>query len=347
MAVDFGAMLSRPIPSEGRDIEVITKEILDNKAQAGKAIIQIGRCLEEAKALLSHGEWLPWLQERVEFTERQAQRFMRLSREWSNPTALSDLGATKALSLLALEPAEREDFISEVHKVDGEEKTVIDMSARELEQAIRERKEALMAKERAEADRRAAEAAREKMAREAVLATSRIDALTEEAERHREAMDALRRELEELRAQPVDIVATNVPDEAMLESARKSGAEEAAKAARQEAEEKLRDKLDKAAKAKRDAEDELKNVRAELASLRARAESLERQVKVSSAKDLAAMAICFESVQETFNKMLGCLQKISLAGNAEEHNKLVDALHALLKALADRVPGKTEVGSHD
>lgn len=343
MGVDLGVMLAKPMPTEERDIEVITKEIIASKAQAGKAIIQIGCCLEEAKALLSHGEWLPWLQERVELTERQAQRFMRLSREWSNPTTLSDLGASKALSLLALEPAEREEFLAQIHEVDGEEKTVIDMSARELEQAIKERKEAMEAKERAEAERRTAEAAREKMAQEALLATSRIETLTEEADRHYETMGALRRELEELRAQPIDIIATNVPDEAMLESARRSGAEEAAKEARREVEEKLKDKLDKAAQAKRDAEDELKNVRAELASIRTKAEGLERQVKVSSAKELSTMAVCFESVQETFNKMLGCLQKISLAGNAEEYNKLVDALNKMFAAQIDRIPKKLEV----
>lgn len=38
---------------------------------------------------------------------------MRLAREWTNRTALSDLGATKALTLLALPPEEREQFIAE------------------------------------------------------------------------------------------------------------------------------------------------------------------------------------------------------------------------------------------
>ena len=92
-----------PAPPEGRrDIEAITAEILDAKRVGGEAILTIGRGLTEAKALLSHGEWLPWLEERVEFSEKAAQRFMKLAREYSNPTALSDLGATKALMLLAI-----------------------------------------------------------------------------------------------------------------------------------------------------------------------------------------------------------------------------------------------------
>ena len=71
-------------PKEGRDIEVITQEILDAKRRGGEAILTIGRCLTEAKQALPHGEWLPWLNERVEFSERTARNFMRLSREWSN-----------------------------------------------------------------------------------------------------------------------------------------------------------------------------------------------------------------------------------------------------------------------
>ena len=48
-----------------RTIEAITEEILSRKANAGGEILRIGQCLLEAKAKLSHGEWLPWLEERV------------------------------------------------------------------------------------------------------------------------------------------------------------------------------------------------------------------------------------------------------------------------------------------
>ena len=121
-----------------RDIEDITAEILEAKRAGGEAILTIGRGLIEAKALLAHGEWLPWLTERVEFSERSAQNFMRLAREWSNPQTLADLGASKALALLALPAEERADFIASVHVVDGAEKTTEELSSRELAQAIRE-----------------------------------------------------------------------------------------------------------------------------------------------------------------------------------------------------------------
>lgn len=52
-------------PAESRTIEIITDEILDAKRTGGEAILTIGRCLIEAKDMLPHGEWLPWLNERV------------------------------------------------------------------------------------------------------------------------------------------------------------------------------------------------------------------------------------------------------------------------------------------
>ena len=98
-------------PPQVRDIETITSEILEAKRTGGEAILTIGKGLIEAKALLSHGEWLPWLEERVEFSEKAAQRFMLLARKYSNPTTLSDLGVSKALILLAIPDESRDAFI--------------------------------------------------------------------------------------------------------------------------------------------------------------------------------------------------------------------------------------------
>ena len=130
---DLGRLIAQTMapPAEGRTIEAITGEILDAKRAGGEAILTIGRCLIEAKDMLRHGEWLPWLNEQVELSERTAQKFMKLAREWSNPNTLADLGASKALMLLALPEGERDAFL--------EDHNVIDMSARQLEQAIKER----------------------------------------------------------------------------------------------------------------------------------------------------------------------------------------------------------------
>lgn len=109
--------------------------------------MEIGKRLNEAKSQLQHGEWTEWLKEKVEFSEASAQRFMRLAKEYSNPSPVTDLGASKALLLLAIPEVDREEFLNEKHIVNGEEKSVSEMSKRELEKVIKERDEH---KERAE-----------------------------------------------------------------------------------------------------------------------------------------------------------------------------------------------------
>ena len=127
--------------SEQLDIEMITARILFYKGQIVHSFIEIGRLLIEAKDQLKqvgNELWLNWLHTRVDISERNAQRYMKLAREYPNPTALSDLGLTKALALLTLPANERDDFISRPHIVNGTEKDVSNMSTREFEEAIRE-----------------------------------------------------------------------------------------------------------------------------------------------------------------------------------------------------------------
>ena len=175
---------SAPVETE-RGIETITEEIIFYKNVGGQAVIEIGRRLTEAKAQLKHGEWLPWLREKVEFSETSAQNFMRIAREYGNTHLVGDLGASKALVLLALPASERENFASEKHLVNGEEKSVSEMSKRELEEAIRQRKIAEL---------KAAETARELDRQKE--ATAEAEAAAEKAQ---EAAVAARAELEKAR----------------------------------------------------------------------------------------------------------------------------------------------------
>lgn len=134
---------STPAPAE-RTIDEITAEILQAQVDGGKAVLTIGNGLIEAKGKLDHGQWLDWLTENVGYSEKSAENYMRIARNYSNPQLVADLGMRKALSLLALPETDRETFVAEAN--------VVDMTSRELEKAVRERAEALEAKERAEAD---------------------------------------------------------------------------------------------------------------------------------------------------------------------------------------------------
>lgn len=82
-----------------------------------------------------------WLDDEVGISYRMAERYMQLARAYANSTSVTDLGMTKALALLALPEAQRESFISEPHEVNGQQKTVNDMSVREIRHIIHEKME--------------------------------------------------------------------------------------------------------------------------------------------------------------------------------------------------------------
>jgi len=72
-----------------------------------------GELLQQAKAAVNHGEWLPWLAANCPaISERTAQGYMRVAREWPALQAkaqhVADLPLRQALALLS-EPSERAD----------------------------------------------------------------------------------------------------------------------------------------------------------------------------------------------------------------------------------------------
>ncbi len=329
--------LQKAQPPQARDIEAITAEILDAKRAGGEAILTIGRGLMEAKALLPHGEWLPWLEERVEFSEKAAQNFMRIARNYANPQALADLGATKALMLLAVPDDARDEFISTPHLVDGEEKTVIDMTSRELDRAIKERDEALKAAAQAQAEQKAADEARKKMAEDMALVNGRMEGLRDEAAAQAERLKAAREnaerleaELRELRARPVD-VAVQV-DEAAVEAARK------------EAEAAMRGKLDRAKAAEKKAREDLMELNSALQRAKMEREDAlqrldamqraEKRAAMASNEDLVLFRELFERVQEQVNRIHGLLLK-ARDKDADRAEKMSKALLALAEKVRE------------
>jgi chromosome segregation ATPase len=124
-----------------RPLETIENEINFYKQQTAIGIIEIGKRLIEAKEQLPHGEWGKWLEERVEFSNVTATRFMRVAKEGGNLSTLKDLSQSKIFALLDIPQEEREEFISNPHEVNGQTKTVDEMTSRELQKVIKEKKE--------------------------------------------------------------------------------------------------------------------------------------------------------------------------------------------------------------
>ena len=314
---DLGRIIAQTMakPVEGRTIEIITDEILDAKRTGGEAILTIGRCLIEAKDMLPHGEWLPWLNERVEFSERTARNFMRLAREWTNRQTLADLGAAKALTLLALPAEEREQFV--------EDHNVIDMSARQLKEAIRERDEARKAAEAAKADASAAEQARAKMAEDMRTTQNLLESARADADSAGSRARVLEEKLRMLQEQPVEVAVETVVDPEALEKARAEAVAE------------MQAKLDKAREAKKRAEDRQKIAEDALEQVRLQLEEqakAEKKAALGADKDLAQFELLFDQAQETVNKMRGILMKVRGRDEASA-GKLVNAMKALAAAV--------------
>lgn len=137
-----------------RTADTIATEINTIKRQTQKIMlassIEIGKRLTEAKDMIDHGAWGKWLQDNVNYSERTAQNLMRVYDQYGDkfgmtemdslfasgaPNVFEELSCTQALALLSLPTdAEREEFVKE--------NDVASMSTRELQEAIKARKEA-------------------------------------------------------------------------------------------------------------------------------------------------------------------------------------------------------------
>ena len=310
---------ARPAAPAERTIEAITGDILEAQRKGGEAILTIGNCLIEAKSMLLHGEWLPWLNSKVGYSEKTAQNFMRLAREFSNPQALADLGATKALALLALPTEERERFL--------EDHNVIDMTTRQLEQAIKERDEAQKAAEQAKADAAVAEQARSKMEQDMVAAKGYLEAAREEADLASSRARALEEKLRMLQEKPVDVAVETVVDQDAIAKAQKE--------ARAQAVAEMQAELDRAKEARDKAVDKRRQAEASVETLKRSLEErakTEKKAVLGADKDLAQFELLFQQAQETANKMHGILLKVR-SRDEDAAGRLVKALQALAEAV--------------
>ena len=227
------------------------------------------------------------------------------------------------MTLLALPAEERESFIAENHVVGGEEKTVIDMTSRELEKAIRERKEAQEAAAKAQAEASAAEQARAKMAEDMKLLNARLSGAQEDREQAAQAVARLEAQLAELKEKPVEVAVETVVDQAAIEKARA------------EAVAGMQDKLDKAREAKAKADERRKQAEASVEILKKSIDEMERKEKkaaLGADKDLAQFEVLFDQTKETVNRMHGILIKVR-SRDEDAAGRLSKALAALAEAV--------------
>lgn len=322
-----------------RTPELIGSEIRNLTNQARSMTlwygIEIGRRLVEAKEMVGHGEWLPYLKEQTEFSQSRANRFMTLFKEYgrcqaslfgaeSNYPTLNNLSISNALRLLALPEEEREEFAAE-HDVEH-------ISSRELDQLIKE-------KEAAEKRATAAEDELKQVDEGHALRLAALDEAKQEAEekaaeatkQKKEAEEKLRcalDELKELQERPIE-VAVQVDEEAV------ERAKAETEAAFKKKIEQSKSKVEKLEKQLADAENKAAERIAEAEALRTKAEAelaaTKKQMQMAD-PDTAVFKTLFEEVQTDFKKLCGALMKIRTA-DPERGEKFSAAVNDMLNKM--------------
>lgn len=301
--------------------------------------IEIGRRLTEAKEMLEHGQWLAYLKEQTEFSQPSASRLMRLYDEYGakqtslfgaelNYSTLNNLSISNALRLLAVPEDEREEFAAE-HDVEH-------MSARELDELIKQRDEAEQRAAKAEEQLKQAD---EGAALRAAMVNDKLAAAESAAAEARGQLDALRKdlaeaeagrnkaeaELEDIKSRPVEVaveVDEKAVDEAVTAARAKNDAEWAEKMA------KVKNELSEAGLKAEKLKAKIKKAEEKAAASAAELEKLKKSQTLSD-PNTAVFKQIFEQVQEDFNKLHGSLLKVK-ASDPDTAQKLTAAVRALV-----------------
>lgn len=295
--------------------------------------IEIGRRLTEAKEMLEHGQWLPYLKEQTEFSRSSAGRLMTLYKEYgaaqtslfgaeSNYPTLNNLSISNALRLLAVPEDEREEFAAE-HDVEH-------MSARELDELIKQRDEAEQRAARAEEQVQQAADGAAKADEQYQKAKQELHLLREKLENAEAQKAAAEKELSELRERPVE-VAVEVDEKAVAEAVTAARAKNDAEWAEKMA--KVKNELSEAGLKAEKLKAKIKKAEERAAASAAELEKLKKSQTLSD-PNTAVFKQIFEQVQEDFNKLHGSLLKVR-ASDPDTAEKLT----AAVRALVDKMQG--------
>lgn len=172
-------------------------------------LLQLGRVLSEARPLIPHGEFDGWCRQHAKMSRRTAEQYMQAYAEFGLDTKIAELGTSKIIKLLPMAQEEREKLLAE--------NDVAAMSTRQLDAAIKEQREKLLAEARAEAQAEidAANAAAREAEQRAIEAENRPPEVPKELT---DQLNANRQTIQEQRAE-IDRLAS-VGREALAEKQR-------------------------------------------------------------------------------------------------------------------------------
>lgn len=325
----------------GVEIRELTRQA---KAMTVYYAVEIGRRLTAAKSMVPHGGWADWIRENTEFSQTTATRMMRIFDEYGaaqigifgaepNSSTLQNLSISNALRLLAVPEDEREEF---AEAIDAE-----NLSARELDKAIRERDAAVADRDNARREANVYSLRTKKAEEELQEAMERAQTLEDDLKAARNDRRQIADELEALRKRPVE-VAVQRDEKAIREAAAKAKAEADASW------EKKKRELDKQAETTQQelvrTRKEAELLKEQLAEAKKKAEAADndsekerlsgevedlRKKLAMADKDVTAAQLYFYQWQAAFNQMK---QAISNIKDEDKAGKLCAAIKAQLAA---------------
>src|ERR1700710_1414021 len=93
---------SNRLPVLAAEIKRAHAGVLDAAKTAAERAIEAGRALTEAKALLRHGEWLPWLKEHCELLQPTAHFYIKITRLGLESATVADIGLRAAATAIGI-----------------------------------------------------------------------------------------------------------------------------------------------------------------------------------------------------------------------------------------------------
>lgn len=320
---------------EERTPETIRAEIKTIEAQVYKTtldgVIQIGKRLRELKEMMDHGKWLPWCEENLGYSKRQAQKYMELSEEYGkensaylNTQTCAHLSISKAYSLLALSEEEVGSF-SETHDMES-------MTVKELEAEIKDwkRKHEALEKEK-EGLRVEMETAKEEQ--------ETLRSQIESGEARRLEMEKEMGELKESKADPEEIEALRKKLEKEKGKAQKLKEElkqreenqkEAIDEALTEQKERIQKEAEEAQARKLRESEELRR------AAESQAERLKKKLERSGNEKVLAFKLKADQMQEDFKALEAAVQDME-GEDPEQAGKLKNALKTIMETLIGRL----------
>lgn len=330
-----------------RDIEMVTSDIRYAQRQGARQLlsnmIEIGRLLVEAKSMVPYGEWGKYLQEQLDYRQSTANNLMKLYQEYGdnqesffgslqNSQAFGNLSYTQALALLALPAEERAEFV--------EKNDVAEMSTRQLEQAIKERNEAIQARDENRREYQLLQEENERITAGMVEAADKLEVLQEAERLAKQEASAAQEKITELQgklakakegernARAALKEAKKKPEipEAMMEGLRAEVAADVAKKATED----LQKQMDALTKEKAEADSKVAEAREKL-------EAAQKQLALAS-PGAAVFKAMFEQVQQDFKKLTDALAAVEQE-DPETCAKLQGAVKKLLEKLMGDIAG--------